>query len=132
MSNEIKAPAEITYAHVIGLVYAFIAGYSDGEFSKSETAVIAQKVGEWMGDDATRSDVNMLLAEVAEWYDSLSEDGLKNTVVNSLPILKEKFNEDALKAIIVDLIAIVEADGTVTKSEASNVSFIAESLGFSL
>ena len=132
MSNEIKVPAEITYAHVIGLVYAFIAGYSDGEFSQSETAVIAQKVGEWMGDDATRSDINKLMSEVAEWYDSLSEDGLKNTVVNSLPILKEKFSEDALKAIIFDLIAIVEADGTVTKSEAGNVSFIAESLGFSL
>ena len=38
MSNEIKVPADVNYAHVITMVYLFIAGYSDGEFSQSEVA----------------------------------------------------------------------------------------------
>ena len=132
MSNEVKAPAEIKYAHVIALVYLFIAGYSDGEFSDSEMAVIKSKLSNWLGDDATNADINKMLLESAEWYDSLSEDGLKNTVVHSLPLLKEKFSEEALKVIISDLVSIVEADGKVTKAEAGNVVVITEALGFSL
>jgi tellurite resistance protein len=131
MSNEIKVPADVNYAHVITMVYLFIAGYSDGEFSQSEVAVIKEKVGEWMGDDASRSDVNTIISEAGAWYDSLDENGLKNTVVNSLPILKARFNDDNCKALIVDLIAIAEADGKVTKSEFGNVKVITEALGFS-
>jgi tellurite resistance protein len=131
MSNEIKVPAEVSYAHVITMVYLFIAGYSDGEFSQSEVAVIKEKVGEWMGDDASRSDVNTIIGEAGAWYDSLDEDGLKNTVVNSLPILRERFTDDNCKALIADLIAIAEADGKVTKSEFGNVKVITEALGFS-
>lgn len=131
MSNEISVPTDIKYAHVITLVYLFIAGYSDGEFSDSEMAIIKTKLSNWMGDDATNADINKMLLEACAWYDSLNEDELKNTVVNSLPLLKEKFNEDALKVIITDLIAIAEADGTVTKSEFGNVKVITEALGFS-
>ena len=132
MSNEPKVPEEIKFAHIIALVYIFIAGYSDGEFSQSEVSVIKEKIGEWMGDDATRTDINKLVSEAGEWYDSLDEEGLKNTIVNVTPMLKEQFNDDALKAIIIDLIAIAEADGTVTKTEATNVQVITELLGFTL
>jgi len=131
MSNEIKAPQEINYAHVITMVYLFIAGYSDGEFSQSEVAVIKEKLGEWMGDDASLNDVNTTIGEAGAWYDSLDEEGLKNTVVNSLPILKARFTDDNCKALIGDLIAIAEADGKVTKSEFGNVKVITEALGFS-
>jgi uncharacterized tellurite resistance protein B-like protein len=132
MSNEVKTPAEITYAHIIALVYLFIAGYSDGEFSDSEMAVIKSKLSNWLGEDATNGDINKMILESAEWYDSLSGDGLKNTVVNVLPMLKEKFSAEALKIMITDLIAIVEADGKVTKAEAINVVVITEGLGFTL
>jgi tellurite resistance protein len=132
MSNEIKVPADVKYAHVLTLLYLFIAGYSDGEFSDSEMAIIKLKISNWMGDDATNADVNGLILEACAWYDSLNEDGLKNTVVNSLPILKKKFNDDLLKIIISDLIAVAEADGKVTKSEFGNVKVITEALGFSL
>lgn len=131
MSNEFKMPEEVKYAHVITIVYLFIAGYSDGEFSDSEMATIKTRISNWMGDDATNADVNKLILEACDWYDSLNEDQLKNTVVNSLPILKEKFNEDALKLLITDLIKIAEADGTVTQSEFGNVKVITEALGFS-
>lgn len=131
MSNEIKAPEEVMFAHLNVMFYLFIACYTDGKFKEQEALAIKALTSKWLGDDATSADVDKLVMEACVWYDSLNEEQFKNTIVYSLPILKEKYPVEHLQVLIDDIEKVAKADGRYTKDEKHNVNIIKEILGLS-
>jgi uncharacterized tellurite resistance protein B-like protein len=131
MSNEMKAPDPITFAHLNVMFYLFIACYTDAKFKEQEALAIKALTSKWLGDDATSADVDKLVTEACIWYDSLSDEEFKNTLANSVPILKEKYPVEHLQVLIDDIEKVAKADGRYTKDEKHNVNIIKEILGLS-
>ena len=133
MSNY-NVPNDVNYCHVLSFVYLAFAHQSDGELTDSERATIITKVGEWMGDDATRAQVNTLFDEAIDWYNSVpgptgEENKRIEEMVDYIGVLKNHFeNVDQRRAIFADLVAIVEADGSVSETEKGWLGLVKKQL----
>jgi tellurite resistance protein len=135
MSNY-KVPENLNVFHVLSLVYISFAHQSDGDFSDSERATIITKVGEWMGDDATRSQIDNTIDEAIDWYNSIpgEKDADGNSarileMVKYIYVLKEAFTDvNTRRAVFADVVAIAEADGRFTEVEKGWLSLMKEGL----
>lgn len=135
MSNY-KTPENLNVFHVLALVYISFAHQSDAEFSDSERATIVIKIGEWMGDNATRAEVDNTIDEAIDWYNSIpgERDANNNSprideMVKHLFVLKDYFDDvRQRRAIFADMVAIVEADGKSTEVEKGWLNLAKEQL----
>lgn len=114
--------------HVLAFIYLTFAHQTDGDLSKEERDTITIKVGEWMGDDATRGQINQAIDQAIEWYNSVADKRIE-TMAHGISLVAEHLSADAKKAVYADIQAIAEASGKVTKTEREWLELIKKDLG---
>lgn len=133
MSNY-NVPQELNVFHVLSFVYLSFAHQTDGELADSERTTITTKVGEWMGDDATRGQINSVIDEAIDWYNSIpgpsgEENPRIDEMVKYIDVLKGYFEDvKNRRAIYADVEAIVHADGTVSEVETAWLQLLKKGL----
>lgn len=121
-------PDPVKFEHVLAFIYLTFAHQTDGDLSSEERDTINTKVGEWMGDDATRGQINKTIDEAIDWYNSVKENRIQ-TMAGHLSLIAEHLSADAKKAVYADIQAIAEASGKVTKTEREWLELIKKDLG---
>ena len=131
MSNEIKAPEEIQYTHIIVMFYLFIACYTDDELTEEEAFAIKALTKTWCADGTSDADVHKIVIESFDWYASLTSEQFQNLLSTGTDILKENYSAEGIKALIEDVEKIAKADGRYSKGEKHNVNIIKQAFGVS-
>ncbi|MFM7589429.1 MAG: hypothetical protein ACKO55_09985 [Bacteroidota bacterium] len=102
----------------------------DGEMADSETAVLVQKVLEWVPEDPAAAKSSITTA--ANWWLESHKQGGIDAVYSEFAVciglVKENVGDNVKRAILSDLAAIFEADGKVTKGEQALYTLLEKEL----
>ena len=120
-----------TTSNLTELAFLYLAcGHAaDGQLTGDEMRTLAGKLREWAGD-ATLEEVGNLIKQVVDDYKAIPtmSDKVARAELGA-DVLKKAHSTEELRAILADMMAIAEADGTVTPDEETFIARIGARFG---
>jgi uncharacterized tellurite resistance protein B-like protein len=120
-----------TTSNLSDLAFLYLAcGHAaDGQLTGDEMRTLAAKLREWAGG-ASLEEVGAVIKGVVEEYKGIESMADKVARAESCAAaLKKAHTTEELRAILGDMMAIAEADGTVTPDEESFIARIGARFG---
>lgn len=113
----------------LAFLYLACGHAADGSLTGDEMRTLAGKLREWSGD-ASLEDVGNVIKAAVDEYKAIA--GMPEKVARAeagADALKKAHSTEELRAILGDMMAIAEADGTVTPDEEGFIARIGARFG---